>query len=118
MDIYCPLCKEPWELDSLHEETDYRYPEYKPWMKAEVPEDRQWAKPRENGLYHHQNIYEEYFNKVKNEFYRNGCIAMTAYGGHHNGLKMLSSMDYWRIDDEIYKGITKLIGEGREEVLV
>ena len=50
-DIYCPRCGEPWDIDSLHEETDHR-----------------------------QGSGEEIsFNGVRRDFSRRGCLAMTVY---------------------------------------
>jgi hypothetical protein len=52
MDIYCPRCGEPWDIDSLHEETDHR-----------------------------QGSGEEIsFNGVRRDFSRRGCLALTGYG--------------------------------------
>ena len=50
-DIYCPRCGEPWDIDSIHEEVDYR-----------------------------QGSGEEIsFNGVRRDFSRRGCLALTAY---------------------------------------
>ena len=51
MDIYCVRCGEPWDIDSLHEETDHR---------------------QESGE-------EISFNGVRRDFSRRGCLAMTVY---------------------------------------
>ena len=52
MDIYCPRCGEPWDIDSIHEEVTYR-----------------------------QEVGEEVsFNGVRREFSRRGCLALTGYG--------------------------------------
>lgn len=65
MDIRCPKCGEPWEMDSLHDEVAARFP-HKPW-KADGQHD--------------QKAYEaEYLNPVKREFYAKGCPAMTSFG--------------------------------------
>jgi len=59
MDLICPRCEEPWDIDCLHEETEER-------MDAT-------GTPREN--------YGQLFDTVKDEFMANGCIALaTAYG--------------------------------------
>lgn len=69
MDIRCPKCAEPWELDSLHEEVSARWPD-EPW--------------KVNGT-HDQTKYETYYNQVRQEFYAKGCEAMSAgFGAHCN----------------------------------
>ena len=52
MDIYCVRCGEPWDIDSIHEETDHRQA-----MGEEIS-----------------------FNGVRRDFSRRGCLALTAYG--------------------------------------
>ena len=51
MDIYCGRCGEPWDIDSLHEETSYR--------REDDPSVS--------------------FDVVRSEFARRGCLAMSAY---------------------------------------
>jgi hypothetical protein len=51
VDIYCGRCGEPWDIDSLHEETSYR--------REDDPSVS--------------------FDVVRAEFARRGCLAMTAY---------------------------------------
>lgn len=36
MDIYCPKCREPWEMDSIHDEVSRRHPN-KPWYVEDKP---------------------------------------------------------------------------------
>lgn len=36
MDLYCPKCREPWELDSLHDEVSHRFPDM-PWYVENDP---------------------------------------------------------------------------------
>ena len=61
MDIRCPKCGEPWDIDSLHEEVIVR--NY----------TRPWTDP--DGT-HHQDTYERYFKEVKDDFNKRGCIAV------------------------------------------
>ena len=69
MDIRCQKCGEPWDMDSLHEEANARWPD-KPWKK--------------HGK-HDQDEYERrYYNVVRREFYAKGCDAL---GGHCAGTK-------------------------------
>lgn len=37
MDIRCPVCTEPWEIDTLHAEVEKRFPN-KPWYVETKPE--------------------------------------------------------------------------------
>jgi hypothetical protein len=39
MDIYCGRCGEPWDIESLHEESDYRRSEGEPVTVARVRAD-------------------------------------------------------------------------------
>lgn len=61
MDIRCPKCGEPWDFDSLHEETEYR------------TESSGGA------------AYEDAFRTVRRDFTRRGCAALTAYGARCAG---------------------------------
>ncbi len=54
MDIRCPCCGEPWDMDCLHEEVEHR-----------------GAQDEE---------YEEVYNQVKSDFFKKGCTALTVYG--------------------------------------
>ncbi len=54
MDIRCPCCGEPWDMDCLHEEVEHR-----------------GAQDEE---------YEEVYNQVKSDFFKKGCKALTVYG--------------------------------------
>lgn len=68
MDIYCPKCGEPWDMDSLHEEVSEHYPD-RPWEKAGPPGSRE-----------RQAAYEPYYSQIRQDFRRFGCSALTAYG--------------------------------------
>ena len=54
MDIYCSKCAEPWDMDTLHEELDYR----KHYLGE--PDD-----------------YQRAYHDLKAEFYGKGCVAFT-----------------------------------------
>jgi hypothetical protein len=70
MDILCRNCGEPWDMDSLHEEIDARWPD-KPWIV--------------NGV-HDQAVYErDHYAVVSRDFRRNGCKAMWAMSGNPKG---------------------------------
>lgn len=92
MDIRCPVCGEPWDMDCIHEEVEYRYPD-KPWYNAD-------------GKYN-QQIYDTYYKPTLREFGQKGCEALTAFGGTHNELSKddnsakLSSMLFDVLGDDI-----------------
>lgn len=65
MDIRCPRCAEPWELDSLHEEVNARWPD-SPWI----------VKGK-----HDQTKYETYLRQVQADFRAEGCAALSAAFG-------------------------------------
>jgi hypothetical protein len=73
MDIYCPKCGEPWEIDSLHErinELNSQFGENIPWVI--------------DGKYN-QEIYEEkYFNPILKRFRFVGCEVFDAPHGEIN----------------------------------
>lgn len=63
MDIRCPKCGEPWDLDSLHDEVADR----KACADAGDPDP-----------------VDITFDSVRKDFYRRGCAALTSFGGHCN----------------------------------
>lgn len=59
MDIYCVVCSEPWDMDTIHDFVAERFPT-EPWVV--------------NGK-HDQEKYEVYYDKVKQQFFKSGCEA-------------------------------------------
>lgn len=57
MDIRCPKCGEPWDMDCLHEAVDSGWPS-KPWVK--------------DGK-HDGERYDVYYRLIAAEFRRKGC---------------------------------------------
>ncbi len=53
-DIYCSKCAEPWDMDTLHEELDYR---------------KHYLGEPDN--------YQQAYHSLKAEFYGKGCAAFT-----------------------------------------
>lgn len=86
MDIKCPVCAEPWEMDSLHEEVERRNPE-KPWYVEEKPDgylhNTPWLNPKV-GKWHDDRIYDKFYQTVRKEFTSGGCKA---FGFPHNDTK-------------------------------
>jgi hypothetical protein len=60
-DIRCPKCGEPWDHDTIHDEVAERF------------DKSLWTTP--DGK-HNQEQYEIYYEQVKQEFFRNGCVAL------------------------------------------
>lgn len=55
MDIYCKRCGEPWDMDELHDEIDYRCDGAAPSGEA----------------------YQKLYREVRSDFYARGCRAFT-----------------------------------------
>lgn len=77
MDIYCRICGEPWDMDTLHEEIDARIaigdlaplPDHDNYNQAS-PKYRAYRK-----------VYDGYYTTVREDFYKRGCNAMYAFSG-------------------------------------
>jgi hypothetical protein len=76
MDIYCPTCNEPWDMDTIHEEIAERITS---GDLAPLP-DRgdKFSGPQYEA---YRKIYERYYDTVRGEFYSKGCKAMYAFSG-------------------------------------
>lgn len=61
MDIYCTKCGEPWDMDSIHDEIDWRH------------EARTLSALTEDS---NSEAYVEQYRKVRDEFYSKGCAAL------------------------------------------
>lgn len=62
VDIKCRKCGEPWDMDCIHEEIAEQYPE-EPWKRE--------------GKYI-QELYDPYYNDMRNKFIKEGCKAFGA----------------------------------------
>ena len=67
MDIRCPICGEPWDMDEIHYEVEHQNPG-KPWYE--------WPSNKYN-----QSIYDKYFQPMMAEFRKKGCEV---FGCSHN----------------------------------
>lgn len=67
MDIRCPKCGEPWELDCLHDEVERRRP------------DLSYARRGYPGYASAEDYatgYPRALRDVREDFYRRGCVAI------------------------------------------
>lgn len=80
MDIYCPVCSEPWDMDTIHDEIKDRITI---GDLAPLPDhdDYNTASPK---YQEYRAVYDAYYTKVRNEFYAKGCNAMYAFSGGPN----------------------------------
>src|SRR5688572_18485078 len=74
-DMYCSRCREPWDMDCLHDEVKHRNPD-NPWFTKEKPEGFTWE---DNGLWYNPEVYQEYYQPIQKEFRTKGCAALTSY---------------------------------------
>ena len=58
VDIYCKRCGEPWDMDEIHDEIDYR-------CDGRTPDG---------------DAYQELYRSVRDDFYARGCEAFTYAG--------------------------------------
>lgn len=72
MDVRCPKCGEPWEIDSIHDALAERHYAYKPWETDKKPDPHSLMNPR-TGMFTDQKIYEKYFHDIYAEFRAVGC---------------------------------------------
>lgn len=70
MDLYCPRCGEPWEIDCLHEEAELRFGGAAEYLR-ERGENSTAAQKR----------YGEIFDEVSEEFRIQGCAALREFRG-------------------------------------
>lgn len=80
MDIYCPTCGEPWEMESLHEEAQERYeiPYYNYLPGYDTGILGQGTK--EKNPNYDSEAYQKVYQQVSAEFRREGCKALKSFG--------------------------------------
>lgn len=71
MDIYCPKCGEPWEMDSLHEEAQERYgidyyTNYPAYGYVAIHD-------RKKNPEYNEDDYQKVYKEVKRQFQSEGC---------------------------------------------
>jgi hypothetical protein len=65
MDIRCPICGEPWDMDCIHERVEELHPN-KPWP---------------HGKDYRQEAYDVYYKPVLHDFRKRGCEALGSSHG-------------------------------------
>lgn len=76
MDIRCPVCLEPYEMDTIHDVVTERWPD-KPWKSKD-------------GTFDEKN-YDVFYRQVQKEFRLKGCEAL---GGEHSAQRAKSGIGY------------------------
>ena len=93
MNIRCPRCAEPWDMESLHAEVQARFPTT-PWIV--------------DG-HHDQARYTIRYEAVAADFRQRGCEAMTGFAAAHNPHLLNSEQA------EIASHIMELLGEDMDD---
>lgn len=78
MDLYCPVCGEAWDFDTLHEEAQERYGvDY--YLYDSVSTTGWLTDPRNRHKNPNWNAdeYDKYYKKVSAEFRVKGCKALS-----------------------------------------
>lgn len=73
MDVYCPTCGEPWDMDCLHEET-----------RAQMDANDY---PAYGAPGYSETVYAECFREVQRDFQTTGCKALEVAYGEQNHCK-------------------------------
>ena len=76
MDIYCRICSEPWDMDTLHDEISERIAEGKLEPLPDRGENFHGEQYEE-----YRKVYKAYYAVVQDEFYRKGCNALLSFMG-------------------------------------
>lgn len=82
MDIYCRICGEPWDMDTLHEEIDERIAA---GVFQALPDHNDYRPGEQYARY--RAAYDKCYDIVRNDFYSQGCGAMWAFSGRPEGEK-------------------------------
>lgn len=104
MDLYCPVCGEAWDFDTLHEEAQERY--------GISP----YEQPDQNGYYYgspnftkipnddyNREEYQKIYNQVSAEFRTKGCKALKHITGGESCIPVPRAEDE---TDSVY-GLTR-----------
>lgn len=87
MDIRCPICSEPWDIDSLHEEVTERFGT---WDPEAVPRYNRHLGKGATVL--PDRPYEDLFAEVRQDFSRRGCEALGARHGDHEASPLIAEV--------------------------
>lgn len=75
MDLYCPVCGEPWDFDSLHDEAQERYGiQYDSGLDFDRTPNPDYI----------SEDYHKIYEAVSVEFRSIGCKALKSFGSHEH----------------------------------
>ena len=80
MDIYCRICGEPWDMDTLHDEIDERIAA---GVFQALPDHDDYRPGEQYNKY--REAYDKCYDIVRSDFYSKGCGAMWAFSGRPEG---------------------------------
>jgi hypothetical protein len=83
MDIYCRICGEPWDMDTLHEEIGERIAI---GVFQALPDHDNYRQGSEQYA-RYRSAYDKCYDIVRDDFYSQGCAAMWAFSGRPEGQK-------------------------------
>lgn len=88
MDIRCPKCSEPWDLDTLHELVTERFGTWDP--EAEPRYNRHLGKGAT--VLPEDRPYEDLFAEVRRDFARRGCEALGTTHGDYTASPLIGEV--------------------------
>lgn len=107
MDLYCPICGEPWDFDSLHEEAQARYSipyyivdsgrGYGYLAKQDKVKNPSW----------NSDDYQKVFKKVQHDFQTQGCKALRIAYGPQDGCRKPTESELAEIERDKTFGLTR-----------
>lgn len=80
MDLYCPICGESWDFDTLHEEAGLRYgiPYY---LEGVTGYDFEGPQKKIQNPSYNSDEYQKVYKQVSAEFRMEGCRALKLFNG-------------------------------------
>lgn len=81
MDVYCRICGEPWDMDTLHDEIAERIAA---GAFQQLPDHNDYRQGTEQYA-KYRAAYDKCYDIVRNDFYSSGCSAMWAFSGRPEG---------------------------------
>lgn len=78
MDIRCPVCGEPWDMDTLHDEVSERIAA---GIFAPLPERGNYYSSTDPQYQEYRKVYDGYYSTVRKDFRSKGCNGLIAFTG-------------------------------------